>query len=128
MLVKNLKENCSQYDNFMIWDVENMDAFFSGNSVLAEIFKAEYKMPVEEFNSRRTEISETNMEIMENLLDLIGDKHFFIFTYHDDNHWEIVQLQVQKIMNFGLDIEAIEKNRVYILIMDKRSEAKTLPI
>ncbi len=128
MLVKNLKENCSQYDNFMIWDVENMDAFFSGNSVLAEIFKAEYKMPVEEFNSRRTEISETNMEVMENLLDLIGDKHFFIFTYHDDNHWEIVQLQVQKIMNFGLDIEAIEKNRVYVLIMDKRSEAKTLPI
>ncbi|MDP6908110.1 MAG: hypothetical protein QF371_01330 [Flavobacteriales bacterium] len=128
MLVKNFKENCSQYDNFMVWDVENMDAFFTGNAVLAEIFKAEYKMPVEEFNDRRSEISETNMDIMENLLELIGDKHFFIFTYHDDNHWEIVQLQVQKIMDFGLDIEAIEKDHVYILIMDKRSEVKTLPI
>ena len=125
MLVDNFKDNCVQYENFAVWDVENMDAFFRGNTVLAEIFKADFKFPVEEFNERRSEIEQTNMELMKHLLDQIGDKHFFIFTYHDDAHSELVQMQRQKIMNFGIDIETIIEDHVYILMMDRKAEFAT---
>lgn len=120
MLVKNFKQDCAQYDNFEIWDVENMKAFFHGNQVLAEIFKNNYKMEVAEFDERRSEISQTDMEVMENLLEQIGDKHFFIFTYHSNNHSELAQMQKQNTMSFGVDIELIEEDHVYILTMDKK--------
>lgn len=120
MIVKNFKDTCSEYDNFQIWDVENMDAFLTGNGIFAEIFKSDYKMPVSEFNIRRDEISETNMEIMESMLDQVGDKHFYLFTYHNDNHAELVWMQDQKVMNFGIDINAIDQDHVYIVIMDKK--------
>ena len=128
MLVTNFKDNCLQYESFEVWDVENMDAFFKGNKILNEVFKNTYKIPIEEFNNRRVEIPDTNMQIIEKLLDQIGNKHFFIFTYHDDNHEELVQMQNQKIMNFGVNIEEIEKDHVYILIMDKKAEFATLQI
>ena len=119
MITTEFRETCKQYNNFAIWDVENMDAFFEGNSVLSEIFQNNYNIPVSEFNDRRLEIEVSNMDIMKNLLEQIGDKHFLIFTYHDDNHWELVQLQKQRIMNFGVDIENIADDHVFILMMDK---------
>jgi len=121
MLVSNFKESCTDYQNFAVWEVENMDAFFAGNSTLADIFKNDFKMSVDEFEERRSEITQTNMEIMKNLLDQVGDKHFLIFTFHDDNHSELAQMQTQKIMSFGMDIEAIKEDHVYVLIMDKKS-------
>lgn len=127
MLVKNFKDEAKQYANFEVWDIENMDAFFKGNGVMAEMFQIEYQMKVSEFAEKREEISQTDMEIMQNLLGLVGDKHFFIFTYHDDNHSEIVHMQTNKIMNFGIDIEAIEKDHVYVVIMDKKPQFDTLP-
>lgn len=129
MLVGNFKDTAHQFDNFAVWDVENMNAFLNGNGALSEIFKHDFKMSIEEFDARRSEIPKTNMEIMEQLLDQIGDKHFYIFTWHDDNHWELVQMQVQKIMNFGIDIEnVIEKDHVYILLMDKKPEFNKMQI
>ncbi len=122
MLVEKFRDNCLQYENFAVWAVEDMDDFFEGNGVLAEILKIEYQIPVEEFNDRRTEIPETNMAIMKNILEHVADKHFFIFTYHNDNHSELVQMQTQGIMNFGLDIGDIKENQVYILMMDKKSD------
>ena len=127
MLVNEFRENCAVYQNFAIWDVENMGAFFEGNATLVEIFQKDFKMPIEEFNQRRLEVSKTDMEIMQQLLDQIGDKHFLIFTYHDDNHSELAQMQTQKIMNFGIDIEnTIEKDHVYILMMDKKVETNPM--
>ena len=120
MLVKNYRESCAQYENFEIWDIENMDSFLSGNGVIAEIFKNDHYMSAEEFNARRGEISKTNMEIMEGILDQIGDKHFYIFTLHSDNHMELIQLQEEKIMNFGIDIAEIKGDHVYIVVMDKK--------
>ena len=129
MLVGNFKDTAHQYDNFAVWDVENMNAFLNGNGALIEIFKKDFNMPVEEFDARRSEISKTNMEVMEHLLDQIGDKHFFIFTYHDDNHWQLVQMQVGKVMNFGIDIEnAIAEDHVYILLMDKKAEFSKMDV
>ena len=120
MIVHNFSENCFKYENFEVWDVENMDAFFQGNSILATIFKTDYKISVEEFNERRHEIEETNMQIMEKLLDQVGDKHFFIFTLHNENHLDLVKMQKLNVMNFGTDIEAIQPDHVYIMIMDKK--------
>lgn len=121
MLVKNFREDCGLYQNFMVWDIENMAAFLGGNPVIAEVFKNDYKMGAEEFEERRAEITLSNMEIMESVLDQIGDKHFLIFTYHSDNHSELVQMQTQKVMDFGLDIEDIAKDHVFVLIMDKKN-------
>lgn len=129
MLVGNFQETAYQYDDFAVWEVENMNAFLNGNGAIVEAFKTDFKMSVDEFDARRSEIPKTNMEIMEQLLDQIGDKHFFIFTWHDDNHWQLVQMQTQKVMNFGIDIEhVIEKDRVYILLMDKKPEYNKMQI
>lgn len=119
MLVKNFFETCAQYENFQIWDVENMNAFLNGNGVLQEIFKNDYKISVEEFEERRSEIADSNMKIMENLLDQIGDKHFYPFTKDDQNHFQLIRMQDTNVMNFGIDIKDIDQSHVYIMIMDK---------
>jgi len=121
MLVKEFKTNCSLYENFEIWDIENIDSFFKGNSILKTIFAKDYQMTVSELKSRRHEIADTDMLIIQKSLDQIGDKHFFIFTYHDDNHSELVEMQMMKQMNFGIDIEQIAKDHLYVVIMDKKS-------
>lgn len=120
MLVTNFMNSCADYENFAIWEVESMNAFLNGNGVFAEMFKADYKMTISEFDNRRSEIEETNMEIMKNLLDHVGDKHFLLFTPLDQNHMELVMMQDNKIMNFGMDINSVNKENVYVVIMDKK--------
>lgn len=127
MLVENFKDEASQYSGFEIWDIENIEAFFSGNGVISEMFQIEYQMKVSEFKEKREDISQTDMEIMKNLLGLVGDKHFFVFTYHDDHHSELVHMQDTKIMNFGIDIGSINKDHVYVVIMDKKPQFDSLP-
>ncbi len=122
MLVQQFSENPFQYKDFEIWDVENMAAFFKGNGVLKEIFEKEYKILVSDFDKRRAEMQETNLGIMANILDQIGDKHFFVFTLHDDNHMELIKMQKTGVMNFGMNIEDILFDHVYIVIMDKVKE------
>lgn len=119
MVVADFYTKCTQYQNFEIWEVADMDSFFKGNSVLTEIFKDEYKMPVSELISRRDEIPHSNLKIMENLLDRIGDKHFHLFALGDENHMQLINMQNLKIMDFGMDISKIKDNCVYIMIMDK---------
>ena len=121
MLVEDFRQNCGQYNNFEIWDIENMDAFFKGNKVLTEIFETDFKMPVEEFREKRTEVEHSDMEIIKCLLDQIGDKHFFIFTLHNKEHLELIQMQKMKVMDFGINIEDIQEDHVYVVIMDKKA-------
>ena len=122
MLVQQFSENPFQYKDFEVWDVENMTAFFNGNGVLKEIFEKEYKILISDFDKRRAEMPESNLAIIANILDQIGDKHFFIFTLHDSNHLELIKMQNTGVMNFGLNIESISPDHVYILIMDKVKE------
>lgn len=119
MLVQDFKNTVVQYENFEVWDVENIDAFFKGNGVIKEIFEKEYKISVENFNEKRADIAETNIGLMANVLDQIGDKHFYVFTKEDKNHVELVQMQNSKIMNFGINIADLDLSHVYIMIMDK---------
>ncbi len=119
MIVKNFQTNCKLYKNFQIWDISGMDDFMSDNPVLNEIFLNDYKMTYVEAKADPTRIKDSNLKIMNDMLDQIGDKHFYIFTWHDDNHAEVVRMQELKVMNWGVDINAVEKDHVYIVMMDK---------
>lgn len=119
MIVQDFKNTVVEYSGFEIWDVENIDAFFEGNGAIKEIFEKEYHIPFNLFKERRSEIKENDFQLMTNILDLVGDKHFFLFTYGDANHNDLVYLQDSRIMNFGINIDSIHKYHVYIIIMDK---------
>ncbi len=120
MLVTEFSETCQLYTDFQIWEIENIYSFFEGNQILATIFKDHYNITVEDLIEDRGEVEETDMQIMTNLLSLVNDKSFFIFTLHDENHLELVKMQQLKIMNFGIDIEDVRGDRVYVVIMDKK--------
>ena len=120
MIVSEFSETCQLYTDFQIWEVENIDAFFSGNEILATILLDHYKIPVEELKERRKEIEDSDLDIISKLLHLVDNKSFFIFTLHDENHLELVKMQQMKIMNFGINIEEVKGDCVYVVIMDKK--------
>ncbi len=120
MLVSEFGETCQLYTGFQVWEIESINAFFEGNLVLATILKDHYNITVDELEEKRSEIEETDLQIMTNLLRLVDDKSFFIFTLHDENHLELVKMQQMKIMNFGIDIQDIKGDCVYVVIMDKK--------
>lgn len=119
MLVQDFQNTCFQYSNFQIWEVESMAAFFDGSEAIPLAFEHLYGMPLAEFSARRSEIPSTEMEIMENVLEHIGDKFFYVFTYHSDNHAVLVHMQEHDVMSFGIDINDVRQDCVYICIMDK---------
>lgn len=121
MLVNEFSETYRLYEGFQIWEIENITAFLNGNGVLATIFQDLYNFPVEEIKEKRSEITDSDFDIIIKLLSLVNDKSFFIFTLHDKNHLDLVGMQRMKVMNFGTDIEKIRNDRVYAIIMDKRS-------
>lgn len=120
MLVSEFSSTCQLYEGFEIWEIENLTAFFNGNTVLATIFQEYYKIPVKEIKEKRSDIPGSDFDIITNLLGLVNDKSFFIFTLHDKNHLDLVGMQRMKVMNFGIDIEKIRNDCVYAMIMDKR--------
>lgn len=120
MLVSEFSETCQLYTGFQIWEIENINAFFEGNQVLASIFKDHYGIPVEELEEKRSEIEGNDLQIMTSLLRLVDDKSFFIFTLHDENHLELIKMQQMKVMDFGIDINDVKGDRVYVVIMDKK--------
>lgn len=124
MIVQRFSENPYQYEGFEIWVVKNMTEFFNGNGVIQEIFEKEYKIPISEFENRRAELPETSLGLMTHILDQIGDKHFVVFTLNDENHQAFIAMQESKIMDFGVAIQDLEPDQVYILIMDKVKEVK----
>ena len=119
MLVEDFLNRCHDYKNFHIVALESMAAFFSLSDIISTVFEHLYGMPLSSFQERRSEIRRTEMEIMEEVLDHIGDRHFFIFTYHSDNHAVLVQLQDNGVMSFGMDVNDVRKDHVYICIMEK---------
>ncbi len=123
MLVEDFLNNCREYTNFQIMEVESMEAFFSLSDVMPQVFEHLYGMPLSSFVERRKEIPATEMKIMEKILDHIGDRYFFIFTWHSDHHAILVQLQDSGVMNFGMDINDIQKENVYICMMEKPGAA-----
>ncbi len=121
MLVNEFSSTCRLYEGFQVWEIENITAFLNGNGVLASIFQDYYNIPIEEIEEKRSDIADSDFDIITKLLSLVNDKSFFIFTLHDKNHLDLVGMQRMKVMNFGIDIEKIKDDRVYAIIMDKRS-------
>lgn len=124
MIVTEFSETCKFYKDFQIWEIESMDAFFKGSEILATILQDFYKIPIEEFAEKRKDIPHSDLDIMKNLLTLVDSTSFFLFTYHDENHLELIRMQKMKVMNFGMDIEQIKNDHVYAIIMEKKSESK----
>ncbi len=120
MLVNEFSETCQLYTDFQIWEIASINDFFKGNEILSTIFHDHYKIPIEELKDRRSEIADSDLEIITKLLSLVDDKSFFIFTLHDENHLELIKMQQLKIMNFGIDINTIKGYCVYVVIMDKK--------
>lgn len=122
MLVTEFSETCFQYNNFEVWQIDSLDDFFKGNSILSKVFEDHYKMPLSDLKSKRAEIPDSDMHIINRLLSQVDDKHFFIFTLHDENHLELIKMQRLKIMNFGIDIEQIKPDKVFVMLMDKKMQ------
>ncbi|TNE74571.1 hypothetical protein EP331_01355 [bacterium] len=121
MIAIDFTETCSTYENFEIWEVDSIESFFKGNQILETIFTDFYKISVEDLFENRIQVQETDYQIILKLLKEVSDKTFFVFTLHDKNHFELIGLQKMKVMNFGIDIEKIKHNHIYIMIMDKQS-------
>ena len=121
MLVNEFSSTCRLYEGFQVWEIENITSFLNGNGVLATIFQDYYDISVEEIEEKRSDIVDSDFDIITKLLNLVNDKSFFIFTLHDKNHLDLVGMQRMKVMNFGIDIEKIRDDCVYAIIMDKRS-------
>jgi len=119
MIVSEFSDTCKLYEGFQVWEIESIEAFFKGNEILATIFQDFYNIPMDEFIEKRKDISDTDFDIMKNLLSHVNDKSFFLFTLHDKNHLELVGMQKMNVMNFGMDIEKIKNDHVYAMIMDK---------
>ena len=121
MVVTDFSEKYAMYENFQIWEILNLDDFFQSHTMLFEIFKKEYGFPFEKRNESGKKFEDTDIEIVSKLMNYFNDKQFFIFSLNDNNHKELITLQERKIINFGIDICAIEPSKLYVLDMDKTS-------
>lgn len=122
MIVGNFKEHASDYDNFQIWDVSNFKEFIEGNAVIKEIATKEYKVVSDKKEELFKKPVTQSIALMQDVLDLINDKHFLVFEKGDEVHNELRTMQNSKIMDFGIDIKDIDASHVYIMIMDKASK------
>ena len=121
MLVDEFNSTCPLYEGFEVWEIESLTSFFNGNTILPTIFRDQYNISVAEIEEKRREIVDSDYDIITKLLGRVNDKFFYIFTLHDKNHLDLIEMQLLKVMNFGVDIEKIRADCVYAIIMDKRS-------
>lgn len=121
MIVTNLADDYLLFENMAIWEIKSFPEFFKAHENLLEIFEAEYGFPYSKLNEQ-ADFKDTDIMIVSKLLDHFGDKHFFIFSYNDQNHHVLKGLQDKKIINFGIDIHVINPSRIYVLEMDKTKD------
>lgn len=119
MVVKDFQSSYPKYENMSIWELKTLDEVFQAHEQMQEVFEKEFGFPASELQVRRATLKENDAQIVSKLLDHFGDKHFFIFSFGDAHHHELMHLQDKKIIHFGIDIHVIHPNRVYVLEMDK---------
>ena len=124
MTVKDFGTKYLMYENMSIWEIKSLDELFKAHESLHEIFEKEYGFPYGELSKRRNDFRDSDMTVVSKLLDHFGDKQFFIFSYNDNHHSELKNLQDKKIINFGIDIHVVNPNRIYVLEMDKTQDLK----
>lgn len=122
MIVGNFKEHAAEYDNFQVWDVSSFEEFLEGNAVIREIATKEFKVVSAKKNDLFKLPVIKSIALMQDVLDLVNDKHFLVFEKDDEVHIELKVMQHTGVMNFGVDINEIDATHVYIMIMDKASK------
>lgn len=120
MVVHDFLSSANLYSNFQIWEVKSFNDFIVGNEVIKEIIEKEYKVSFENLLNDRGSIEESDMTVILKVLEFINDKHFVVFTLYDENHQELIAMQEAKMMSFGVDIEDINPDYIYIMVMDKK--------
>lgn len=123
MIVTNFTDDYLLFENMLIWEIKSFPEFFKAHENLFDIFEEEYGFPYSKL-SEQADFKDTDILVVQKLLDRFGDKHFFVFSNNDQNHRILKQLQDKKIINFGMDIHVLHPNRIYVLEMDKTKDIK----
>lgn len=123
MTITDFSDNYLIYENMSIWEIKSLPDFFKAHESLQEIFEKEYGFPYEKLNEQK-DFSDSEIMVVSRLLDNFNDKQFFVFSYNDEHHNDLKQLQDSKTINFGMDIHVIHPNRVYVLEMDRSKDFK----
>ena len=119
MIITDFNEKYNLFENMAIWEVPSLDNFFTSHVMMYEIFEKEYGFTYPNRFMPENKFSESDISVVTKLLDYFGDKHFFVFSNKDSNHSILKGLQDKKIINFGMDINVLHPNKIYVLELDK---------
>lgn len=122
MIVTDLLSNIKLYNNMSIWSIPNLEEFMKMHNSLQDAFKQEYQ--TDYTNRFNAGFMDPDQVAITKLLDYFEDKHFFVFSLNDQQHMELIMLQDKKILNFGIDINQIRPDLIYVLEMDKTTDLK----
>lgn len=119
MTVTDFDKNYRLFENMAIWEIQDLDHFFEGEEPMLNIFKDEYGFEYSELANHKDTFTDTPFMVVSRVLDYFGDKHFFVFENDNKHHHDLMKLQDQKIIQFGMDIHVLNPSRIYVLMMDK---------
>lgn len=124
MIITDFKDNYLMYENMVIREIASLEEFLDIHEMLYQIFKDEYGFAYQERKNPENNFSDTPIEAMNKLLDYFGDKYFYIFMVGDLHFNSLVTLQDKKIFNFGIDLNKLDKEKIYMMEMDKTKDLK----
>lgn len=122
MIVADFKTNFHMYENMAIWEIAKITDFFKAHEMLKEIFEKEYKFSFDNRHDPANNFTDSDIEVVNKLLDHFGDKHFMVFSNNDPTHSLLKEFQDKKIINFGMDIYVLNPTKIYVLEMDKTKD------
>ena len=128
MTITNFSDNYYMYENMSIWEIKSLTEFFKAQESLFEIFEKEYGFPFNKLDEQASVFKESDIMIVSKLLNYFSDKYFLIFSYNDQHHNQLKNMQDRKIINFGIDIYVIHPKSIYVLEMDKTKDLKMYDI
>lgn len=106
-----------------IWEITSLPHFFKDDEMLTKIFQEEYGFPYSEIEKHTNSFTDTPLMVISKVLDYFGDKYFFVFENNNKHHHDLIKLQDNKIINFGIDIYVLHPSYIYVLMMDKTTNA-----
>ena len=119
MTITDYASKYRMFENMAIWEIKSLDHFFEDDEMLMKIFKEEYGFEYANLNENSKSFTDTPIMVVSKALDYFGDKYFFVFENNNKHHHELMKLQDNKTIQFGIDIHVLNPNRIYVLMMDK---------
>ncbi len=124
MIISDFKTNFHMYENMAIWEIANINDFFKAHEMLKEIFEKEYKFSYDSRIDKENDYTDSDIEMVNKLLDYFNDKHFLVFSNNDPTHILLKEFQDKKIINFGMDIYVLHPDKIYVMEMDKTKDVQ----